>query len=450
MGYILDAINSILSFKIFDISLIMFMFLIGGMWIMICTRFANVTMLPLSLKNAFFPKKNKGKNLGSDGVSSMTTVMAQLAGNLGIGNFAGAAFALYYGGPGVVVWFFIIAFFCTAIKFGEVVLGHKYRVINKDGTILGGPFYFIKSGISNKKIAYGISIVSAILMAFVTIGPASLQINQINAIFFDDVSSKAAVVFSILVAILTLGILLGGLKRIGAAADVLVPIMGLLYIAGCSYIIALNSKNLPAVLSEIFRSAFCLKTGGVAISITILIAIQRMVNATDAGAGFASIMQSGSNVKSSGEQGMMAFFDSFIVAIIMAAGAIVIMVSNVPYDNPKYLGLIAVKYAFGMVGKSFGYMLNFIAMLFGFTTIFATGYYFQQAMSYIFGAKAKNLYAVMFVFVYTILSFSDTTKVLYFSDTFYGITVVVNIIFIIYMWKTVKKSLDEYRDILKK
>lgn len=132
---ICHCINSVILYKILTIPLLIWLFVGVGFLIMFKIKFANITYLPEALKYAFGKKKQSDSV--SAGVGSITALMSQLACNLGIGNFAGSALALYYGGPGVVFWFFVLSFISSAIKFGEVVLAHKYRII-ENGEIKGG------------------------------------------------------------------------------------------------------------------------------------------------------------------------------------------------------------------------------------------------------------------------------------------------------------------------
>ena len=150
-----------------------------GLFVMWQIKFANITYFIDALRYAF-GKKNKSDS-GSSGVGSITALMSQLAGNLGVGNFAGSALALYYGGPGVIVWFFILSFLCSAIKFGEVVLAHKFRTID-NGIIKGGLFYVIEKGFGAKYKIFAVT--SALSVLIIAISSGAMQFNQINSLLF--------------------------------------------------------------------------------------------------------------------------------------------------------------------------------------------------------------------------------------------------------------------------
>jgi AGCS family alanine or glycine:cation symporter len=144
---LINYINSIILYPIIGIPLKLWLFIGIGLAIMFKIKFANITYFLEAITYAF--SKKKESDLGKQGVGSITALMSQLAGNLGVGNFAGSALALYYGGPGVILWFFILSFFCSSIKFGEVVLAHKFRKIEND-EIKGGTFYFIETVLKTK------------------------------------------------------------------------------------------------------------------------------------------------------------------------------------------------------------------------------------------------------------------------------------------------------------
>ncbi|CAF1661862.1 unnamed protein product, partial [Rotaria magnacalcarata] len=446
---LLNIVNSIVSYKIFSVPLLVWMFVGVGSLLMFKINFANVTSLPEALRYAF-KAKNKDDS-GKEGVGSITALMSQLACNLGIGNFAGSAFALYYGGPGVIIWFFILSFLSSAIKFGEVVLAHKYRTI-ENGEIRGGTFYFIIQGLGKRykctKIIKIFAIISALLIVMISLGTASMQFNQINSILFAkngilsvELSSLS---FTIAVSFFVIISLFGGLKKIGAISDILVPIMGVLYIGSCILIICLHYQNFGSTCLLIFESAFNLKTTGVSFITMLLISINRIISTTDTAAGFSAISQSNSNLKLAGQQGLVSFFDPFIVATIMGMGSFVILVVGVPYMDTQYLGLLAIKQVFLSVHPSFEYMLIFIAFLFGFTTIMAVGFYVQQSCIFLFGAKFSKLYVLFYVLICSIGSFNNIASIYQIMDVAYSTGVMINLIAIALLSNDIKDAWKEY------
>ena len=446
---ICHCINSVILYKILTIPLLIWLFVGVGFLIMFKIKFANITYLPEALKYAFGKKKQSDSV--SAGVGSITALMSQLACNLGIGNFAGSALALYYGGPGVIFWFFVLSFISSAIKFGEVVLAHKYRII-ENGEIKGGAFYFIEKGLGKKfkfkRLIKFFAILSALSVVFICTTTSAMQFNQINTLLFAKngvlAIDKNVYVSAILMAIFIGLLLFGGLKKIGFAADILVPIMGVLYIAICLVIIAINYNNILPSFGLVFAGAFNFEAGLSASVATFLFALQKIINATDTGAGFSAISQSNSNVKIAGQQGLVSFFDPFIVATIMAIGAFAVLVIGVPYNDPQFMGLLAIKQAFISLHPIFEHILILIAFMFGFTTIMAVGFYVQQACIYLFGSKFKNTYIVLYIFGYSIFSFGNATVIFSILDIAYSSGVMINLIAIALLHKDIKMAWQEY------
>ncbi len=417
-------------------------FISVGLLTMWKIKFANITYFIDALRYAF-SKKNKSDS-GASGVGSITALMSQLAGNLGVGNFAGSALALYYGRPGVIVWFFILSFLCSAIKFGEVVLAHKFRTID-NGVIKGGLFYVIEKGLGKKYKIF--AFFSALSVLIIAVSSGAMQFNQINNLLFAQngilkIDIKIYI-FTLFVGILVGIILFGGLKKIGLAADILVPIMGCLYIGSCLLIIALNSHNILTAFNLVYQGFFNFKSG---VITTVIISLNRLISATDTGAGFSAISQSNSNLKMSGQQGLISFFDPFIVATIMAIGAFAILIVGVPYNEPQFMGLLAIKQVFISVHRSFEYMLIFIAFMFGFTTIMAVGFYVQQACIYLFGLRFKKLYIVLYIIIYSFVGLSDTIWIFDNLDIAYTIGGFINLIAIFLLLPQIKEIWQEYLD----
>ncbi len=436
-----DIINIIL-YPVFGIPLKIWFFIGTGLAIMFQIKFANITYFIDSLKYAF-SKKKQSDSINS-GVGAITALMSQLAGNLGVGNFAGSAFGLYYGGPGVIIWFFILSFFCSSIKFAEVVLAHKFRTI-ENGNIKGGLFYVIQNAL-NIKYSYRkiMAILSALSVLIIAVSSASMQFNQISNLFFSKngilIIDFKIYIFTIIVAISIAVILFGGLKKIGFMSDILVPIMGILYIGSCLIAIILYRQNILSVFYLVYDGFFNFKSGIIA---TIVVSLNRIISSTDTGSGFAAISQSNSNVKVSGQQGLISFFDPFIVALIMAIGAFAILVVGVDYNSDEFLGLLAIKQVFISVNPQFEYILILIAFMFGFTTIMACGFYMQESCVYLFGLLLKKVYIIIYILVYSFVALHDTKAIFIILDIAYSIGL-INLVAMILLLPQIKSIWKDY------
>jgi len=390
-------------------SILLFFLLAAGLWLTFRTRFVQFRHLGDAFKIMFVGLLHKGKKEKREGdVSAFQAVSTALAATVGNGNIGGVAFALTTGGPGAIFWLWVCGFVGMATKYSEALLGVKFREHYPDGAIAGGPMYYIKNGFRNKKFAAILAPAFAVCGAFATLfGTGNMmQANQMTMVFqsqFGVPKIVSAVVITLLVAI----VIIGGIKRIGAVAERIVPVMIFLYMIVGTIVILSNVSALPQVFAMIFKHAFTpYAMGGGAIGYTVKIAMQmgfrRGLLTNEAGLGSAPIAHAAAQAKSPVHQGLMGVAEVCIDTIIVCSFTAIINLSTGLWrmtkaaDAIQGTALTASSFAseVGIIGSLTVAMASF---LFGYTTLIGWYYYGEQCMKYIFGYRVTQVYRLIYI-----------------------------------------------------
>ena len=443
---VVATINSYLS------NYILIILLVGvGLYYSIRTKFVQIRCFGEGMKNVFGNIKLKGEKQKS-GMSSFQALATAVAAQVGTGNIVGACGAILIGGPGAIFWMWIIAFLGMATIYAEATLAQKTRVTNPDGTVEGGPIYYIKTAFKGKLgkfLAAFFSVAAVIALGFIG---AMVQSNSIASNFSTvftnfGVNSSftflglelnwVSVIVGALCAVFAGIVLVGGTQRLASVTEKLVPIMALFYIAGALLVLCINAKYIPATFGMIFKYAFvpeALIGGGVgsAIAKAISQGAKRGLFSNEAGMGSTPHAHALANVKDPHTQGTTAmagvFIDTFIV---LTMTALVVISSLYTEANPlititpeNYVAYNAMdgfsanmaQHAFsGAFAKLFGEATGniigstFVAVclfFFAFSTILGWNYFGKVNFTHLFGKKSTLVYsiiAVIFVFLGSIL-----------------------------------------------
>ncbi len=390
-------------------SFLLFFLLAAGIWLTIRTRFVQFRHLRDGFRILFAGLLRKGKGENQEGdVSAFQALSTALAATVGNGNIGGVAFALTTGGPGAIFWLWICGFVGMATKYAEALLGVMYREKYPDGKIAGGPMYYIKNGISSKRFAAILAPAFAVCGAFATLfGTGNMmQANQMTLVFnsqFGIPKIVSAVVITFLVSI----VIIGGIKRIGAVAEQIVPVMIFLYLIVGTFVILSNIAVIPEVLTLIFEHAFTpYAIGGGAIGYTVKMAMQmgfrRGLLTNEAGLGSAPIAHAAARAKSPVHQGLMGVAEVCVDTIIVCSFTAIINLSTGLWQTTKAAdtiqgtALTASSFASkaGVVGSLTVALGSF---LFGYTTLIAWYYYGEQCMKFIFGYKVTRIYRIIYI-----------------------------------------------------
>lgn len=439
-----------------------------GLFLTIRLKGLQITKLGLAIKHMV-----KNEASGDGEVSGFASLCTALSATIGTGNIVGVATALVAGGPGALFWMWIAALVGTATKYSECLLAVKYRVIQKDGHILGGPFYYIDHGMGKKWKWL------AKLFAFFGVGVGLLGIGtftQINGItsavnnFFDANNqwtvtlfgreySWSVIISGILLTIFAALVLIGGLKRISSVAQVIVPFMAVTYFIVTLAILVYNFREIPNALATIVQSAFGLRAvGGGAIG-SMMMAMQmgvaRGIFSNEAGLGSAPIAAAAAVADAPAQQGLISMMGTFIDTIVICTmtGLTIVITGS---WNIGLEGVSVTTRAFQMGLPLPAQFSSFILMLclvfFAFTTILGWNYYSERCLEYIIGDKKNVIKAYKWLYILCIFigPFMTVSAVWTIADIFNGLMAIPNLIALIALNGVVVSETNKYLNSLKK
>ncbi len=398
-------------------------------------------------------------------VSHFQALTAALSGTVGLGNIAGVAIAVSIGGPGATFWMILAGLLGMTSKFAECTLGVKYRDIDADGTVYGGPMYYLKKGLA--EIGQGsLGKVLAVIFAIMCVGGSfgggnMFQSNQAAKIFNDTFNiqgSSSGLVFGLVMAVLVGIVILGGLKRIASITEKVVPFMVGIYLLAAFIIIGANIEHLGWAFGEIIDGAFNPQgiAGGV---VGVLVqGFRRAAFSNEAGVGSAAIAHSAVKTKYAASEGLVALLEPLIDTVIVCTiTALVIIITNgdggiMTYGVAEADGVLATSKAFESVIPWFPYVLTIAVVLFAFSTMISWSYYGLQSWLYIFGKSKRNeiVYKVFFCF-FTVVGASITLgAVTDFSDAMIFAMAIPNLIGVFLLLPKIKEEINRYYLAIKK
>ncbi|MBR6695352.1 MAG: alanine:cation symporter family protein [Oscillospiraceae bacterium] len=456
--------------------------LIGtGILTTVITKFFQIVHIKewwMSTIGGIFGKESKVReNSDKGGVSQFQALCTALAATIGTGNIAGVSAAICTGGPGAVFWMWVAAFFGMMTSFSENILGIYYRRRNKNGEWSGGAMYYLKDGLGNykgcKKLGSVLAVVFAICAILASFGIGNMgQVNKIvinleNAFFtnfgldfgyaFGNVKWTSLIIGIILMIIGGL-IILGGIQRIAAVAEKVVPFMAIAYIVGCLAVFFMHIDMVGDIFTSIFKFAFGVDAvigGAVGISIKEVVTqgCKRGVFSNEAGLGSAVMVNASSNVKEPVIQGMWGIFEVFADTFVVCTMTAVVVLSSGSINletglkNPGVDDATLVANAFGKVFGPIGNIFVAVAiLLFAFTTVLGWSHYGCKSFEYLFGEKATKFYRVFFVLMIVSGSLMTSSIAWDISDTFNGMMMIPNLIGVVSLSPMVIKITQNYID----
>ncbi|WP_312369926.1 alanine/glycine:cation symporter family protein [Lachnoclostridium sp.] len=417
-----------------------------GVYLTVRLGLLQVFKLPLALKYLFSKEEGDAKAEGD--VSSFAALCTALAATIGTGNIVGVATAIKVGGPGALFWMWVAAFFGMATKYAEGLLAVKYRVVDGNGQMSGGPMYYIEKGLGLKWLAklfafFGIGV------AFFGIGTFA-QINSITQatkVAFHVPIVVSATIVTILVALVTLN----GIKRISKVAEIIVPFMAIFYILSSIVILLLNAKLLPGAIELVIKSAFTpVAAAGGFLGSTVKQALQngvaRGVFSNESGLGSAPIAAAAAKTKSCVRQGLISMTGTFIDTIVVCTmtGLVLIVTQSWQLDLE---GAAITNYAFaaGLPTANLGKFIVTIGLVFfAFTTIIGWNYYGERCTEYLFGIKAIKIYRYIFIALVAIGAYIKLDLVWIIADIVNALMAIPNLIGLLGLRKVVLSETRAY------
>ena len=426
MQAVLDAaLKAVQTINAYLSDYILIFLLVGiGLFYTVRTRFVQVRCFGEGMKKVFGNISLKGGKQKS-GLSSFQALATAVAAQVGTGNIVGACGAILVGGPGAIFWMWIIAFFGMATIYAEAVLAQKTRVVQADGTVQGGPVYYIRTAFKGTfgKILAGFFAV-AITLALGFMG-AMVQSNSIGSTM-GEALGIAPWIIGLVLAVVSAIIFLGGVQRIAAVAEKIVPIMAVLYLVGGLVILGFRIQYIPETLGMIFKYALmpqALIGGGIGYALKTAISqgAKRGLFSNEAGMGSTPHAHAQANVKTPHDQGVVAMIGVFIDTFIVLTMTALVVISTLYAGNGPLSATAAEGAAEGInkanmaqlafsavMGDTVGYLFVALClMFFAFTTIIGWNLFGKINITYLFGKKAVPVYsvlAIVFIFLGSVLS----------------------------------------------
>lgn len=443
---------------------LMVLILVGGIMLTVRLGVLQIRRLPLALKWMI-----KNEEEGDGEVSSFGALCTALSATIGTGNIVGVATAIAAGGPGALFWMEVAALFGMATKYAEGLLAVKYRVVDEENHVLGGPFYYIERGMGVKwKWLAKIFAFFGVCVGLLGIGTFS-QVNGISSAVnnvFDPnqlwtvtipgigTYSWTVVIASLVLSICVALILIGGIKRIASVSQVVVPFMAVIYILLCVTLIICNIREIPQAIVTVVKGAFqpSAVTGGIVGSIFVAMqkGVARGIFSNEAGLGSAPIAAAAAQTKEPVRQGLVSMTGTFIDTILICTmtGLAIVLTGAWKVDGLE--GVEVTAYAFGkglpIPAEVASFLLMLCLVFFAFTTILGWDYYSERCLEYLSGGRKKvvGVFRWLYILAVFIGPYMTIKAVWTLADIFNGMMALPNMIAIFALSGVVVKETKEF------
>lgn len=433
-----------------------------GIILSIRIGFLQIHKLKLSLK---YMLKNEDEGHGD--VSSIGALCTALSATVGTGNIVGVATAIAAGGPGALFWMEIAAFFGMATKYSEGLLAIKYRKVDSEGHILGGPFYYIEDGLGkNWKWLGKLFAVFGMFVGLMGIGTFT-QINGITSAangFFDKSPTTTifgreytytTIIVGLIVTVLVAFIVIGGIKRIASVSQIVVPVMILIYLACCIIIIFSNITKIPDAIVTVVKSAFGIRPAiggivGTAMISAMRNGVARGIFSNEAGLGSAPIAAAAAKTKEPVRQGLVTMTGTFIDTIIVCTmtGLSIVMAGSYKKESLEGVQITTDAFCEGLPfpEKFSAFLLMICLAFFAFTTILGWNYYSERCLSYLTGSNkiATIVFRWLYVAAVFIGPYLTVEAVWNIADIFNGLMALPNVIALIALSGVAARETKEF------
>ena len=463
-----------------SIPIVLILLVLGAIFFTLRFSFVNITHFSTAIKTVRGEYDNienekyesdKTKKIKEDGeVSHFQALATAVSGTVGLGNIAGVALAIAIGGPGATFWMIVCGLIGMSTKFVECTLGVKYRDVGSDGTVYGGPMYYLSKGLKEggyEKLGKGLAVLFAFLCVGASFGggnaaqsnQAALQIASILGMDGGSAGTSIGIILAIIVGI----VIIGGIKRIASVTEKIVPFMALIYVLACLFIIFSNFNYIDNAFSLIFKGAFSLQAGFGGLLGVLIVGFQRAAFSNEAGAGSAAIAHSAVKTKYPASEGVVALLEPFIdTVVICTMTALVIIMYNssgifeygqdVIINGEKIEGAVLTSMAFADAIPWFPLVLTIAIILFAISTMISWSYYGLQAWMFLFGkSKISDLiYKIIFLLFIVIGAAANMDAVWGFSDAMILALIFPNMIGLFFLFPKVKQELNNYLKAIRK
>lgn len=456
-----EAVSSVVFYAVpvfgTEMPLIVLWLVLLGLFFTLWLKFLNIRGFKHAfdlVRGIYTPKDAVGE------VSHFQALATALASTVGLGNIAGVAVAISIGGPGAAFWMVVAGFLAMSTKMAECMLAVKYRHVRDDGTVSGGPMYYLRDGLASigkAKTGKVLAALWAFFMMIAALGTNAFQSNQATAQVvavsgdggFGEWISSNRWTFGLLMAVVAGAVVIGGIKSIAKMASLLVPLMAILYVACCLIVLGVNITDLPGAFVDIVSGAFNPKGVAGGVIGALIVGFQRAAYSNSAGVGDAPIAHSTVRTNRPATEGFVAalepFFDTIIVCTMTALAVVVTGVYKVQ-DPDAVGGVTLTSDAFATVSSWFPYLLAVAVVLFAFSTLLSNAFYGMKGFGYLFGDNrtAENVYKIVYLGFTVIGSAVALGPIIEFTDSVFFLPAVCNGIGLYLMSKVIRREFSTY------
>ncbi|MEE3331534.1 MAG: alanine/glycine:cation symporter family protein [Myxococcota bacterium] len=465
-----DAVSSFVFFSVpilgTDVPLVVAWLVVAALFCTVYLRFVCITGFGEALRLTFgpAPKTRDGEDISGE-VSHFQALATAVSGTVGVGNIAGVAVAISVGGPGAVFWMLIAGVLGMSSKFAECTLGVKYRTEHPDGSVSGGPMYYLERGLAARGYAgigrgLGRFYAAGIVIGCLGIGnmfQSNQAFEQLVGVTGGEASwfaERGWLVGLVLAALVGL-VIIGGIKSIARVTSKVVPFMALLYLISAAVILVMNAEAIPFAIGEIIGRAFSTDAASGGVLGAVIVGFQRAVFSNEAGIGSAPIAHAAVRTDRPVSEGFVALLEPFIDTIVICSATALVVVTTFYYD-PNYAdGLQGIAITSAAFERNVSWSPNAIALvasLFALSTMISWSYYGLKGWSYLVsgsdGTTSRNLeraFQAVFCAFVALGCMIKLDSVLDFSDALVFVICIPNIIGLYILAPEVKRELDEYR-----
>lgn len=441
---------------------------VGALFFTFAMRFVNLRMFGHAIQVV----RGKYDNPDDHGeVTHFQALSSALSATVGLGNIAGVAIAVSLGGPGATFWMIMAGLLGMTLKFTECTLGQKFRVIDDQGRVSGGPMHYLKEGLAQKGSMLGVlGGILAFLFTLFCIGGSlaggnSFQVNQSLGVLADRYPffAENGWVYGVIMAVLVGIVIIGGIRRIAQVAEKIVPTMCAIYVTGALLLIFSRIDAVPGAFSAILGGAFAPDAiyGGFIGS--LVVGFQRAAFSNEAGVGSAAIAHSAAKTEYPVREGIVALLEPFIDTVVVCTMTALVIVISGAYSNPEYVDLVSQNKGAALTTAAFSevdwlaswfpFVLLAAMILFAFSTMISWSYYGERCFRKLFGGllgdQASLVYKLIFLVFVWLGSVIQATSVLEFGDLMILIMAFPNILGLYFLKGMVQEDLSDYTERLK-
>ena len=440
----MDLMNQVNSF-VWGLPLIIL--LVGtGVWLTFALRGLQFTRLAHALYLGLVKRREDTDEPGD--ISHFQALMTALSATVGTGNIAGVATAIAIGGPGAMFWMWVTGLVGMATKYAEAVLAVKYRQVDANGNMSGGPMYYIEHGMGPKWKWLAIAFAFFATLASFGIG---------NMVQSNSVASAVEATFSIptaitgvILALATAAVIIGGIKSIGRVTAVFVPFMIVSYALGALAILLLNLDKIPGAFALIFESAFSptAATGGfvgAGVMMTIRMGVARGIFSNESGLGSSPIAAAAAKTRHSVAQGLVSMTQTFIDTLVVCSlTGLVLIVTDTWHNGMNGAKLTTAAFSSGLPGEWGGIIVAVGTILFAYSTLIGWSYYGEKAIEYLWGEKVIPYYRGVWVLLAGIGAVLKLDLVWTLSDIFNGLMAFPNLVALLVLSPVIIRETTKY------